>query len=68
MLTRLHGLSDIVSPAITVLSEPWRRNTAALPAAAALMCHYGNLISKQTVTTLQPHIYHARTSGCATYA
>lgn len=68
MLTRLHGVSDIVSPEITVLSEPWRHNTAALPTAAALMCLYGNLISKQTVTALHPHIYHPRTSGCATYA
>lgn len=68
LLTRLPGVSDIVSPEITVLSEPWRRNTAALPTAAALMCHYGNLISKQSVAALHPHIYHPRTSGCATYA
>lgn len=46
MLTRLHRVSDIVSPEITALSEPWRHNTAALPTAAALMWHYGNLISK----------------------
>lgn len=37
MLTRLHGVSDIVSPEITALSELWRHNTAALPTAAALM-------------------------------
>lgn len=63
MLTRLHGVSDIVSPVITALSEPWRHNTAALPTAAALMRHYGNLISRQTFLALHSHIYHLGTTG-----
>lgn len=68
MLTRLHRVSDIVSPEITALSEPWRHNTAALPTAAALMWHYGNLISKQAFPTLHSQILSSEDHYCVTYA